>query len=55
MDRCRLLAEAIVRIHERVVAAATGRLAVIEEVLTENGISPATPYLNPGSFDGYHF
>lgn len=55
MDRCRLLAEAIVRIHERAVAGATGRLAVIEETLAEDGISLATPYLNPGSPDGYRF
>jgi hypothetical protein len=54
-DRCRLLAEAIVRIHERAVAGATDRLAVIEEVFAEDGISTATPYLNPGSPDGYHF
>ena len=46
MDRCRLLAEAIVRIHERAVAGATDRLAVIEEVFAEDGISLATPYLN---------
>jgi hypothetical protein len=55
MDRCRLLAEAIVRIHERTVAGATDRLAVIEEVFAEDGISAATPHLNPGSPDGYHF
>jgi hypothetical protein len=55
MDRCRLLAEAIVRIHERAVAGAKDRLAVIQEVFAENGISTATPYLNPGSPDGYRF
>lgn len=55
MDRCRLLAEAIVRIHERAVAGATDRLAVIEEVFAEDGISLATPYLNPGSPDRYRF
>jgi len=55
MDRCRLLAEAMVRIHERAVAGATDRLAVIEEVFAEDGISLATPYLNPGSPDGYGF
>jgi hypothetical protein len=55
VDRCRLLAEAIVRIHERAVAGAADRLAVIEEVFAENGISLATPYLNAGSPDGYHF
>jgi hypothetical protein len=53
MDRCRLLAEAIVRIHEREVAGTTDRLAVIEEVFAEDGINTATPYLNPGSPDGY--
>lgn len=55
MDRCRLLAEAIVRIHERGVAGASDRLAVIEEAFAEDGISIATPYLNPGSPDGYGF
>jgi HopA1 effector protein family len=55
MDRCRILAEAIVRIHERAVTGATDRLAVIAEVFAEDGISPATPYLNPGSPDGYRF
>ena len=55
MDRCRLLAEAMVRIHERAVAGATDRLAVIEEAFAEDGISLATPYLNPGSPDGYRF
>ncbi len=55
MDRCRLLAEAIVRIHERTVAGATDRLVVIEEVFADDGISLATPYLNRGSPDGYRF
>lgn len=39
MDRCRLLAEAIVRIHERADAGASDRLAVIEEAFAEDGIS----------------
>jgi hypothetical protein len=55
MDRCRLLAEAIVRIHERAVISTTDRLRVIEQVFAENGISAAMPYLNPSSPDGYHF
>jgi hypothetical protein len=55
MDRCRLLAEAIVRIHERAVTGINDRLAVVEEVFGEAGISLATPYLNPGSRDGYRF
>jgi class II lanthipeptide synthase len=55
MDRCRVLAEAIVRIHERGAARASDRLAVVEEVFAEDGISLATPYLNPGSSDGYRF
>lgn len=55
MDRCRLLAEAIVRIYERAAAKATDQLAVIEEVFAEEGISLAMPYLNPGSPDGYCF
>lgn len=55
MDRCRLLAEAVIRIHERDVTGATDRLAVIEEVFAEDGINHATPYLNPGSPDEYRF
>jgi hypothetical protein len=55
LDRCRLLAEAIVRIHERGVTETDDRLAVVEEVFGEEGISLATPYLNPGSRDGYRF
>lgn len=53
MHRCRLLAEAIVRIHERTPVKATDRLAVIREVFSESGINLSTPYLNPGSPDGY--
>lgn len=55
MDRCRLLAEAIVRIHVRSVTSTTDQLRVIEQVFAENGISTAMPYLNPSSPDGYHF
>jgi hypothetical protein len=53
--RCRVLAEAILRIHERAVTGAADRLTVIEEAFTEEGISLAVPYLNPGSPDGYRF
>jgi hypothetical protein len=55
MDRCRLLAEAVVRIHERAASGAPDRLAVVEEVFAEDGISLAAPYLNPGSPDEYCF
>jgi hypothetical protein len=55
MDRCRLLAEAIVRVHERAFTATTDRLRVVEEVFAEEGLSTAIPYLNPGSLDGYRF
>jgi hypothetical protein len=55
MDRCRLLAEATVRIHERAVAEAAARLAIVEEVFTESGLDLAAPYLNPGSPDEYRF
>jgi hypothetical protein len=54
MDRCRILAEAVVRVHERDVAGAA-RLAVTKETFAEEGISLATPYLNAGSPDGYRF
>lgn len=55
MDRCRLLAEAIARIHERNVVQATDRLALVEEVFVEEGLSLVAPYLNPGSTDEYRF
>jgi hypothetical protein len=55
MDRCRLLAEAITRINERNLASAADRLAVVEEVFVEDGISLGAPYLNPGSPDEYRF
>lgn len=55
MDRCRVLAEAIVRIHERAVTSTADRLWVIEQAFAEDGINTAMPYLNPGSPDGYHF
>jgi hypothetical protein len=55
MDRCRLLAEAIVRIHKRSVTVTTDRLRVIEDVFAEEGINTAMPYLNPGSPEGYRF
>jgi hypothetical protein len=54
-DRCRLLAEAIIRMHERALTGAADRLVIIEEVFAEEGIRPAMPYLNPGSSDGYTF
>jgi len=55
MDRCRIFAEAIVRIHERGVTRATDRMAIVDEVFAEAGINPSTPYLNPGSPDRYLF
>jgi len=55
MDRCRILADAFVRIHERAVTRAPDRMAIIDEVFAEAQINPATPYLNPGSPDRYRF
>jgi hypothetical protein len=53
MDRCRLLAEAIVRIHERGASGATDRLKIVDEVFAEAGLALASPHLNPGSTDEY--
>lgn len=53
MDRCRLVAEAIVRIYERDLTTMADRLDVLEEVFAEDGVTLATPYLNPGSVDRY--
>ncbi len=47
MHRCRLLADAIVRAHER--GAGQARLEDVEARFGEEGISLDRPYLNPGS------
>jgi len=49
MNRCALLAEGIVRAHERGEESIAGRLAIVADVFTEAGLSLDRPYLEPGS------
>jgi hypothetical protein len=49
--RCRLLAQGMVRAHERGREDASARLEVVAEVFAEAGIRLDRPYLNPGSPD----
>ena len=53
MHRCRLLAEAVVRAHERRPGPAQARLEDVEARFGAEGISLDRPYLNPGSADDY--
>jgi hypothetical protein len=47
--RCGLLAEGIVRAHERRIRPRDERLAVALDAFWEAGVDPDRPYLNPGS------
>jgi HopA1 effector protein family len=51
--RCRLLAEAIVRAHQRGVTELDGRIAVVAERFAEEGIQIDAPYREP-SLAGRH-
>jgi hypothetical protein len=53
--RCRLLADGILRAHERGRKRLDERMAVVEERFAEDGIDLNRPYLNPGSQDDYGF
>lgn len=53
MDRCGLLAEAVVRAFELGREGPQERLAAVDEAFARRGISFARPYLNPGSTDDY--
>jgi hypothetical protein len=53
MDRCGLLAEAMVRAFERGREGVAERLALVEEAFEERGLAFDSPYLNPGSTDEY--
>jgi len=50
--RCRLVADGIIRAFER-REPADNRLSLVAERFAEDGISLDTPFLNPGSTDGY--
>ncbi len=53
MHRCQLLADALVRAHERGAGSAQARVEDVEARFSEEGISLDRPYLNPGSADKY--
>jgi hypothetical protein len=53
MDRCGLLAEAMVRAFELGREGTEERLALVEEEFERRGIAFARPYLNAGSIDEY--
>ncbi len=54
-NRCGLLAEGIVRAKERRILSIDDRIAVVDQVFRESGISLQMPYLNSGSIDVYKF
>jgi hypothetical protein len=51
--RCKILAEGLIRAHEKGAKASRARLKVVEDCFAEHGIDPDNPYLNPGSIDTY--
>jgi hypothetical protein len=55
MDRCRVLAEGLVRAHELGRASLDERLHVVLDQFRRARIRPRAPYLNPGSVDSYDF
>jgi hypothetical protein len=53
MHRCALVAEALIRAHERGVDELAGRVGLVEACFDEAGLSLDAPYLSPGSADAY--
>jgi hypothetical protein len=53
MDRCAVLAEAMVRAFEHGRETGEDRLALVEEAFAERGVDFERPYLNAGSTDDY--
>ncbi|MBR0871317.1 hypothetical protein JQ633_13195 [Bradyrhizobium tropiciagri] len=53
MHRCRLMAEAICRAHERGQESAAARLGALAEAFAAAGLSLDRPYLGAGSIDLY--
>lgn len=51
-DRCRLIAEAVVRAHERGKRTLAARLRVVDQVFEEGGAAVDAPFLNAGSDGG---
>ena len=52
-SRCHLLADGLIRAHERGATAVASRVDVVRETFEEQGLDPDAPYLNPGSPGDY--
>lgn len=55
MNRCRLMAEAVCRAHQRGHDSAEARLGEIAAAFAAAGLSFERPYLNAGTIDAYDF
>jgi hypothetical protein len=55
MNRCRLMAEAVCRAHQRGHDSAEARLGEIAAAFAAAGLSFECPYLNAGTVDAYDF
>lgn len=55
IQRCRLLAEGIVRAFERGIESLRERVDTVSECFSEEGLSLRRPYLNAGSTNEYRF
>ena len=54
-NRCRLLAEGLIRAHEQRVRSLDARLQVVLDCYAAAGVRLDRPYLNAGSADDYTF
>ena len=54
LDRCRILADGMIRAYEQGLKNIDEQLAVVESRFAEDGISLETPFLNPGLSDMYN-
>jgi hypothetical protein len=54
-NRCRLLADGIIRAYEQGKESVDERLQTVINRFAEDGIAPEKPFLNPGSVDDYTF
>ena len=52
-NRCRVLAEGMIRAYEQRARSLDRRLRVVAESYAAEGISLTHPYLNPNSTDSY--
>jgi hypothetical protein len=54
-DRCRLLADGIIRAHEQGRRSVADRLEAVADRFVEAGLSLEQPFLNAGSHDAYEW